>query len=73
MGYSVDGQEPVTVAGNITLAGLSWGLHNVTIYVKDLLENTVNSNTVWFNLVEPFPQQIPVAFCFWCVSPYFWY
>ena len=46
MGYSVDGQEPVTVIGNITLAGLSWGLHNVTIYVKDLLENTVNSNTV---------------------------
>jgi hypothetical protein len=55
MGYSLDGQETVTVTGNTTLAGLSWGLHNVTVYAKDLLENTGNSDTVWFSTVEPFP------------------
>jgi hypothetical protein len=55
MGYSLDGQETVTVTGNTTLAGLSWGLHNVTVYAKDLLENTGNSDTIWFSIAEPFP------------------
>jgi len=55
MGYSLDGQETVTVTGNTTLVGLSWGLHNVTVYAKDLLENTGSSDTIWFSITEPFP------------------
>ena len=31
MGYSLDGQDNVTVTGNITLSELSRGLHNVTV------------------------------------------
>ena len=55
MGYSLDGQETATVTGNTTLTGLSWGLHNVTVYAKDLFENTGNSDTIWFSIAEPFP------------------
>jgi hypothetical protein len=61
MGYSLDGQDNVTVIGNTTIAGLSSGLHNVTVYAKDLLENTGNSDTVWFNVAEPFPTTITLA------------
>jgi hypothetical protein len=61
IGYSLDGQETVTITGNTTLAGLSLGLHNVTVYAKDLLENTGNSNTVWFSVAEPFPTTLVVA------------
>ena len=39
MGYSFDGRNNVTVSGNFTLSELTYGLHNVTIYAKDLLEN----------------------------------
>jgi nitrous oxidase accessory protein len=61
MGYSLDGQDSMTVTGNTTLVGLPWGLHNVTVYAKDLLENTGNSETVWFNLEEPFPTTMVIA------------
>jgi hypothetical protein len=61
MGYSLDGQETVTLTGNTTLAGLSWGLHNITVYAKDLLENTGNSDTIWFRIAEPFPTTLVVA------------
>lgn len=57
MGYRLDGQEPVTVTGNTTLTGLSNGLHNVTVYAKDALENTRKSETTYFTVEgpEPFP------------------
>jgi hypothetical protein len=57
MGYSLDGQETVAITGNITLTGLSNGLHNVTVYAKDELENIWNSETISFTVEvpEPFP------------------
>jgi nitrous oxidase accessory protein len=57
MASSLDGQETVTVIGNITLIGLSNGLHNVTVYAKDALENMGNSETTYFSVEvpEPFP------------------
>jgi parallel beta-helix repeat protein len=58
-GYSLDGKEPITVTGNMTLTGLSNGSHNVTVYAKDLVD-TENSETVWFNVAAPFPV-VPVA------------
>jgi hypothetical protein len=57
MGYSLDGQDNVTVTGNTTIAGLSNGLHNVTVYVKDDFDNVGTSETIYFTVEvpEPFP------------------
>jgi N-acetylneuraminic acid mutarotase len=57
MGYSLDGQETVSVTGNITLTELSNGLHTVTVYAKDTLENTGASEAISFTVEapEPFP------------------
>lgn len=55
MGYSLDGQDNVTVTGNTTLSGLSSGLHTITVYAKDSFENTGASETITFNIEEPFP------------------
>ena len=59
VGYSLDGLDNVTVTGNTTLAGLSSGLHNVTVYAKDAFENEATSETITFNVEEPFPT-VPV-------------
>jgi hypothetical protein len=55
MGYSLDGQDNVTVNGNFTIEGLSNGLHNVTVYARDDLGNTGVSETIKFNVEVPFP------------------
>jgi hypothetical protein len=60
LGYSLDGQENVTVSGNSTIAGLPNGLHNVTVYARDEFENTGVSETISFNVDAPFPV-VPVA------------
>ena len=60
MGYSLDGEANVTVSGNVTLTGLSSGLHNVTVYSKDEFDNTGVSETTTFNVQESFPV-LPVA------------
>jgi hypothetical protein len=52
--YSLDGQENVTIAGNTTLAGLSYGSHRLTVYATDTAGNTGVSETVYFS-IEPFP------------------
>jgi parallel beta-helix repeat protein len=59
-GYSLDGAENVTIAGNTTLTWLSSGLHNVTVYAKDLLGNVGVSETVVFT-AEPFPTAWVIA------------
>ena len=58
MGYSFDGQDNVTVDGNLTLIGLSSGLHNITVYAKDTYGNIGASETINFTVAketEPFP------------------
>ena len=55
IGYSLDGQDNITVTGNSTLDGLSNGLHNVSVYVKDMCGNTGASETVSFTVEVPFP------------------
>jgi hypothetical protein len=52
--YSLDGQENVTISGNITLTGLLNGNHNVTIYVTDKAGN-VASETISFSVEVLFP------------------
>jgi N-acetylneuraminic acid mutarotase len=66
MGYSLDGQETVTVTGNTTLNALSNGLHNITVYAKDEFENTGVSETISFSVdvpesSEPFPTTLFIA------------
>jgi len=60
-GYSLDGQDNVTVAGNTTIEGLSSGLHNVTVYARDELENTGVSETITFSVETPFPATLVIA------------
>jgi N-acetylneuraminic acid mutarotase len=54
MGFSLDGQDNVTVTGNTTLTGLKEGLHDITVYAKDEFGNT-GYQTVSFNITAPFP------------------
>jgi parallel beta-helix repeat protein len=55
MGYSLDGQDNVTVTGNTTLTGLSSGLHNITVYANDTYGNMGASEIVTFTISESFP------------------
>jgi len=61
IGYSLDGQETVTITGNTTIAGLKSGFHNITVYAKDEFENMGASETITFSIAketEPFPTWI---------------
>jgi parallel beta-helix repeat protein len=60
IGYSLDGQDNITITGNITIAGLSSGLHNVTVYAKDEFENMGASETISFSVAEE-PEPFPAA------------
>ena len=52
VGYSLDGQDNVTVKGNVTLAGLSDGEHNVTVYARDDARNFGASEIVTFTVTQ---------------------
>lgn len=53
MGYSLDGQDNVTVTGNFTIPKLTAGMHNVTVYAEDPLGNMGSSETASFKVSEP--------------------
>jgi N-acetylneuraminic acid mutarotase len=53
MGYSLDGQDNVTLSGNTTLAGLPYGSHNLTVYATDAAVNTGASDTITFTITKP--------------------
>jgi hypothetical protein len=59
----LDGQANVTFIGNLTLTGISYGEHNVTVYVQDEAGNVGASETVVFSVTEPepFPTLLIVA------------
>jgi nitrous oxidase accessory protein NosD len=51
LGYSLDGQDNVSVTGNTTLTGLANGLHSVAVYAKAAFENSgTTSKTVTFTV-----------------------
>jgi N-acetylneuraminic acid mutarotase len=56
-GYSLNGEDNVTIAGNGTLNELSNGAHNLTVYATDQFGNTGASETIYFHIdvPEPFP------------------
>ena len=49
-GYSIDGGENITIAGNTTLNGLTTGSHNMTVYAKDTSGNIGASETFKFEI-----------------------
>jgi hypothetical protein len=57
IGYSLDGKTNVTITGNTTLTGLTYGEHSVTVYTNDTYGNMGASETIHFNanVPEPFP------------------
>jgi parallel beta-helix repeat protein len=61
--YSLDGQDNVTIAGNITLSEVPNGFHNLTVYATDEFGNTGASEIVYFRVEvpEPFPTTPVVA------------
>jgi hypothetical protein len=62
--YSLDGQMNVTIAGNTTLTGLSYGIHNLTVYATDTAGNTGVSEPITFTIAkkpEPFPAMFVIA------------
>jgi N-acetylneuraminic acid mutarotase len=63
MGYSLDGQNNVTISSNTTITDLSNGLHNVTVYARDEFDNVGASATLTFDVKvpEPFPIIFVVA------------
>jgi hypothetical protein len=62
-GYSLNGHENVTIAGNTTLTGLSDSSYNLRVYAKDTAGNMGYSETVCFSIsqeTEPTPQPEPL-------------
>jgi hypothetical protein len=62
IGYSLDGQANITINGNTTIAGLSNGLHTITVYANDTFGDVGASQTINFTVAkpEPFPF-VPLA------------
>ena len=50
IGYSLDGGDNVTIAGNITIYNLGAGNHNIVVYVNDTVGKENSSDTVSFTL-----------------------
>jgi len=60
IGYSLDGQDNVTISGNTTITDLPNGLHNVTVYARDEFDNMDASETISFSVAEE-PEPFPTA------------
>ena len=50
LGYSLDGQENVTITGNTTLTGLTSGPHSLRVYAVDTFGNEGVSESFDFNI-----------------------
>jgi hypothetical protein len=59
--YSLDGQQNVTLYGNITLVDLPNGLHNITVYAEDTFGNIGSSETTSFTVAKSEPEPFPVV------------
>ncbi|MDH5374686.1 MAG: cohesin domain-containing protein [Candidatus Bathyarchaeota archaeon] len=59
IGYSLDNEANVTIAGNTTLTSLSDGCHNVVVYANDTFGNMGNSGKIYFT-VDTTPPHITI-------------
>lgn len=68
MGYSLDEKTNVTLTGNATLNGLSYGSHGLVIYANDTVGNMGTSGNMNFTIANPeaFPtvQALPTVLVF---------
>ena len=60
LGYSLDNQPIVTITGNLTLTGLSYGLHELTVYANDTAGN-MGYQSIHFEVNSVFPTTIVAA------------
>ena len=60
MRYNLDNENITEISGNTTITGLSLGLHNLTVYATDDAGNTAFSQTIHFEVQEPFPTVLAV-------------
>jgi len=60
LGYSLDGQDTVAIAGNTTLSGLANGEHILTVYATDISGNE-GSETIHFTIALLFPIEWIIA------------
>jgi hypothetical protein len=54
-GYSLDGEQNVTITGNTTIANMTNGLHSITVYANDTFGNVGASQTITFTIAKPEP------------------
>lgn len=59
--YSLDGQKNLTLYENTTFNNLSYGGHNLTVYVWDMAGNPGIPETVLFNIAVPEPETFPAT------------
>ncbi len=55
MGYSLNGKDNVTIAGNTTLNGLDNGSYRITVYVNDAAGTGFASDTIYFSVTKNVP------------------
>jgi hypothetical protein len=58
-GYSLDGAANVTLTGNVTLSGLTYGPHSVTVYANDTSGNW-GKDTVYFTTEDATPSIVTI-------------
>jgi hypothetical protein len=61
MGYSLGGQENVTVLGNTTILGLSDGAHSVIVFANDTFGNMASSGLAYFSVDATAPTVIVLS------------
>lgn len=59
--YVLDWQKNLTISGNITLSGLTFGTHIVTVYAWDTAGGVGVSETITFTITEPFSIPVIIA------------
>jgi len=59
MGYSLDNQPNVTLIGNTTLSGLSYGYHYLAVYANDTYGNMGASGKILFAVSHFVPDDYP--------------
>jgi hypothetical protein len=58
LGYSLDGDENITIMGNQTLQRLSYGQHSIMVYANDSIGNFGSSEKVYFFVSQ---ESFPIA------------
>jgi hypothetical protein len=53
--YSLDGHENIAIGGNVTLTGLSYAVHSLSLHVVDTSGNTGDYGTFTFSVAKPEP------------------